>query len=433
MKYNLPYPDVRNRRRVEPYKLHIGSVVAFRSLLNKPPRTGIIVMESSDWMLVAVNLYKEEGRLWYSDELPEKIELYEANEAETLWGLAYYLDYYFTDNEEYRGVHPLIAFIDNECPKDDHSGWADVFCQDMLTRVPDMIDKVEWTGIKNRISQIIMQTSGLQYNRFCIEYYCFLIGVLMIAEHEQDVYSRKEMIQLFRKNWEQLSWMYGIGIGRVLGSGLHNFTAVINLICQSKRKHYLHLYLPLAEFFIDKICKYNDDKREKLQEAIRKAKIIEAREKQETDLDELYQIVFPKHSLEAMSSNRPAATIEEMRQKMVDQEQKISELESRLSASVADFNRRYEALLHNFEALVKVSVTFDEIKNGLRELSRTTAEGVLEKLSITLADNKRFMDELPNLREFVKSNDKPTELHNHFEAGSNNQVFNGDVIGNFEN
>ena len=41
------------------------------------------------------------------------------------------------------------------------------------------------------------------------------------------------------------------------------------------------------------------------------------------------------------------------------------------------------------------------------------------------------MDELPKLREFVKSNDKPKEVHNHYECGSNNQVFNGEVHGNF--
>ena len=45
-------------------------------------------MESPGWMLAAVNLYEEEGRIWYFDEMPENIELYEANEEETLWGLA---------------------------------------------------------------------------------------------------------------------------------------------------------------------------------------------------------------------------------------------------------------------------------------------------------------------------------------------------------
>jgi hypothetical protein len=260
-------------------------------------------MESPGWMLAAVNLYEEEGRIWYFDEMPENIELYEANEEETLWGLAYYLDYYYTDNEEYRGVHPLIAFINQECPKNAGNSWgAEALCEDMLTRVPDLFDKAEWTGIKHTLSQLIMQTSGLQYDCFRIEYYYFLIGVIMIAE---------------------------------------------------------------------------------------------------------------------------------MRQEMAAQEQKISSLESRLSASISDFNRRYEALLHSFEALVKVSITFDEIKNGLKELSRTTAEGVLEKLSITLADNKRFMDELPKLREFVKENDKPSEVHNHFEKESGCQVFNGPVSGQF--
>ena len=65
-------------------------------------------------------------------------------------------------------------------------------------------------------------------------------------------------------------------------------------------------------------------------------------------------------------------------------------------------------------------------------MSRTTAEGVLEKLSITLTDNKRFMEELPKLREFVKSNEKSSEIHNHFEKDSGCQVFNGPVSGQFD-
>ncbi len=433
MDYNLSYPNITHRKRIMSYSLYHGRVVAFRTWQDGKARTGIIVMESSDWMMAAVNLYEEEGRIWYSDELPKEIELYEADEEETIWGLACYLDYNYTNNEEHKGLHPFIAFINSECPKGyNNSFQAMSFCQEMLTRVPDLIDKSEWANLKKIVSQHVIQTSGLQYDRFRIEYYCFLIGVLMIAEHEQDIHRRKEKIQLLRKNWEQFSWMYGIGIGRVLGSRLHNFTAVINQTVQNRRKHYLHLYLPLAEHFIDKICKYNDDKREKLQDTINKAKIIEAREKQETDLDELYGILFPKRSLEALSSNRPAGTIVEMREKIVAQEQKISSLESRLTTSISDFNRRYEALLHNFQALVKVSITFDEIKKGLGELSRMTAEGVLEKLSITLADNKRFMEELPKLREFVKSNEKSSEIHNHFEKDSGCQVFNGPVSGQFD-
>ena len=56
--YNLPFPDVTGRKTINPYFLHRGDVVAFKS---ENQRTGIIVMEYSDMMMVAVNLYEEKG------------------------------------------------------------------------------------------------------------------------------------------------------------------------------------------------------------------------------------------------------------------------------------------------------------------------------------------------------------------------------------
>ena len=66
---------------ITPFFLRRGDVVAFKS---KDHRTGIIVMEFSNMMMVAVNLYGEEGRLWVSAPLPESILLYEASEEEKL-------------------------------------------------------------------------------------------------------------------------------------------------------------------------------------------------------------------------------------------------------------------------------------------------------------------------------------------------------------
>ena len=429
MDYPLPFPNVTYRKQVMPYELHRGSIVAFASReMNGKVRTGIIVMDSRDWMLVAVNLYKEEGRLWYSDPLPDDIFLFEANADETLWGLQYYLDCYCINDEKYQNMHPLIAFIERECIERTSEYYSGAyFFQDMLSKAPDLVDESNWKPLKEYASHCILQNSGLQYDRFRIEYYCFLIGVLMIAMSEPDRYLRTGKIEVFSKNWGHFSWMYGIGLGRVLGSGLYNITAVIYQACQNSRKQYLHLYLPLAENFIDKILSYKYDKREKLQEAIQKAREIEAREKQSTDLDDLYKVLFPKCSLDAFSSSRPAASVAEMQQMIEDKERKISALEDRLSATVNDFNRRYDALLHSFEAAAKASVSFDQIRDGLSNLSRSTAEDVLAKLSITLADNPVFMRELPKLMDFVKNNDKPTEVHNHFARESNCQVFNGNV------
>lgn len=435
MEYKLPYPKVDGRVRLHPAALHRGSVVAFRSYRYDYPRTGILVMLCSDWMLLAVNLYEEEGRIWYEDALPEDLELYVANEEEVLWGLKNFFCYLYLDDVTENDIHPLIKFIDRECPQGDTNNYKrGCFCLEMLTRAPYIIRESEYSELKNALNQRIVQAAGLQYDRYQTEYYCFLMGVLMIVENEQNNYQQKTKIEQLRRNWEHFSWMYGIGIGRVLGSGLHNFTAVINSIAHNYRKHYLHLYLPLIELFFDKICKYSDDKREKLQDAIKKAKGIEASEKQNTELDELYGILFPKHSLEALSSNRPAATIAEMRQEIAAKERKISELENRLSTSVLDFNRRYEALLHNFEALAKASVSFDEIEKGLLILTRGLAEQVLLHLNITLSENEEFRKQVPRLLQAIKENDNlGTEIHNHFNKDSHCQVFNGPTSGQFGN
>jgi hypothetical protein len=78
LKYDLPFPDVTGRMMITSLFLRRGDVFAFKS---KDHRTGIIVMEFSNMMMVAVNLYGEEGRLWVSDLLPESILLYEASDG----------------------------------------------------------------------------------------------------------------------------------------------------------------------------------------------------------------------------------------------------------------------------------------------------------------------------------------------------------------
>lgn len=408
MIYDLPFPYVWNRREFFPSALHRGTVVAFktRAVL---PRTGIIVMADKDMMMVAVNMYKETGGIWVYDSLPDNIDLYEANENETLWGYRYFLEQEYEGNPVYKDQNSYIAFVQHESPQSDSGRcWEEAFCKDFLLKVPKLLDRSQWENFKQQLWLTILKSGGLQFNRYHTEYYCYLIGVLMIAESTSEPFIRRELLEQFRKEWRQLSWMYGMAIGRVMGCALTNFTAVVKQVGHGNRKHYLHLYLPLVENNLDKICKVAGNNRFKLQEAINEMRKQEALEEQKTDLDVLYQILFPKHFQQALSSSRPAVTIEELKQEVAAKNKKIVELESRLSSSVADFNIKYESLLHDFEALANASVTFEEIEKGLLNLSRSMAEDVLSRLSITLAKNQHFMDEYPNLPEKVRNNEQPT-------------------------
>lgn len=401
MEYNLPYPNIWHRAEVKHYELHRGSVVAFRKYESNGVRTGIIVMDSRDMMLAAVNLYKEEGRIWWVEDLPDDLELFEANEAETIWGYRLFLEEQTETDKAYEGKNPFVAFVERESPQQDNSWEQESFCQDFLSYVPQMLEQEEWQGLKQQLWQTIVHSGGLQFNRYTTEYYCYLIAVLMIAESGMQDFTYQWKIKQLKKEWYQLSWMYGMAIGRVTGTALNNFTAVVKQAGQGRRKHYLHLYLPLVENNVDKICGYQADNRYKLLEAIRQMRVIEAREEQKTDLDDLYHILFPKHFVLAMSASRPAATIAGLKEEVAAKDHRIKELEN----AVDDLTNRYQALLEQLKIAVK-DVEDDKIspKDLIAAFLRLPTELALAyygNMSILMAQNKTWQKYAPTINERI--------------------------------
>ena len=370
-------------------------------------------------MLVAVNLYKEEGRLWVYDSLPDDIVLYDANEDETLWGVKYFL------NAESGGANAegVLKFLKTEHSIEEKSEWDSYLCRNIMSLVPEILSSEECENLKSRLKNEFAKERGPQYDRYLLEDYCYLMAVLMIYDwkpaendyigHEYNYVcknERRSRIQLLKKQWEHFSYMYGMALGQVIGSEYNNFLQVFERCCCDRRANYLHLYIPIAKHSIDAIVKLNKTERWKLEEKLRKMAAAEEKTDQFTDLDELFGILFPKLLLEALSSARPAGTIAELRQVTVAQQRRISELEHKLSDSIASFNTQYQALLHDFEALAEASVTFDELEEALKKLSRTNAENVLSHLSSTLRD-ENFQRQVPRLMEAVKDNDGPKIAH----------------------
>lgn len=418
MEYNLPYPNIYNRSRLYHNFLYRGEVLAFRTWEHNKSRTGVIVMDSKQGMLVAVNLYKEEGRVWVMDTIPDDIELYMANEHETLWGYQYFFEFMY-DDDSCKGKNPYVAFIDNECPHDSSDYERSFFCKDFLSKVPKMLDVKEWPELKRSLWYEIRQSGGLQYDRFKTEFYCFLIGIIMLCEKYSGYYNLDSIISKYNREWDQFSWMYGIAIGRVTGCALKNITSVVKQAGQGNRKHYLHLYLPLVENNLEKILSYNNDKPTKLVDAIRDMRKVEAVEVQKNDLDDMYQVLFPKNFLYALSSSRPAATIENLRQQVASKDEQIKTLESKLSASVSEYKNKYEALLHDFEDLARASLKFDALEANLKKLSRSTAEQIIADMMLTFDEDERILKALKKIKKAVRENDRPTYQHtNVYENGA---------------
>lgn len=396
MRYNLPFPNVQHRQRVNPYMLRRGSVVAFRYWNMKHPRTGIIVMCDRKMMLVAINLYDEnEDGAWYMDYLPDKIELYEAEKAEILWGLKFFLEHEYSECSGHEGQNPYIAFINHESQRDDG------FCKDFLSKVPYILEKSEWESLKQQLWQIIQQSGGLQFNRVRTENYCYLIGVLMIAETWSNDFTDEFKLELFKEEWYQLSWMYGMAIGRVIGTALNNFTAVVNQVGQGRRANYLHLYLPLVENNIDKICRYSNDNRYKLEEAIRKAREKEALEEQNPDLDELYHILFPKHFVLAMADSRPAATIADLKEKLAERDQIITKLQADINIVSTQYNSVLEQLKNAVCDVENDRISGEDLTESFLMFPTDLALSYFGTMSTLLALNPTWQKYAPQIHKQI--------------------------------
>lgn len=395
LEYNLPFPDVTRRKMIQPFLLRRGDVVAFKS---RDQRTGIIVMEYPNMMMVAVNLYEEEGRLWYSDLLPKDLFLFEASEEEKLWGYQFFLDLESAFNDSYY-KNRFISFIDVESPKEDQD-YGGVFCMELLSRAHKMLDIQQQQVLKKELGEVIMQSRGLQFNRIRMEYYCFLMGVLMIAEHSEKEFVDAR-ISVYQRNWRHFSWMYGMVIGRVIGSRLHNFTAVVNQVGQSPRDCYLHLYLPLVENNICTICLYTDDNRERLKNAIEKMRGKESLIQQSTDLDELYGFLFPKHFKDAMSSQRPAATIAELKKEIAAKDEKIFDLET----SVNNLKKQYEEMVSKLTDAVsdveKDIITPTNLKDAFLRFDSGMAHTLFASVATVLAQNPIWQKYSPLIQQAI--------------------------------
>lgn len=416
LKYDLPQPDIRYRARKYLDDLRTGDIVIYCKMNNSDHyTTGVMVIGDYKMFLVATN-WDCNGEMWYNDSIDENTYLFAANEEEISWGTRFLFNYLYCSDDQKNVLEAILKFVEDTFPKENGINWREKErCMNYMIELPWCVSNVDWNEAKKQLWKIAykeIQDTGLQFNKARVELFCFLIGVLMIADSTIDQVKLKELLRTFKNEWSHFIWMYALTIGRLMGTDLKNFTGVVHQLDNSVRVPYLHLYLPLIEGNVDKICKYNpSEKRYKLENAIRKMQRVEALERKRTDLDELYQILFPKHFRQAMADNRPAATIADLQQEVATKDEQIKSLESKLSASVTEYKNKYEALLHDFEELARASLKFDVLESNLKKLSRSTAEQIIADMMLTFDEDERILKALKKIKKAVRDNDRPTIQH----------------------
>lgn len=423
MKYDLPLPDITDRTRYD-YTLNRGDVVAFSRMEYGSKRTGIIVMDSEDSFLAAVNLYREEGYIWFLDTLPDDVTLYKATEEEKDWGKHFFFDYY-VKNEVRDDANPIISFIQHECPKDSYycigrHDWS--FCMEILSSL------YKWDYIRdkeNLVKELWKEAikgvdEGVAFNPQLSELYCFLIAIIMIVRSD-DIFPKQKYIDELHKNWCHFSWMYAMVIGRLIGTELNTFTAMVNGLHTSRRSKYLHLYLPLAEGNVDKICKYSSvEKQYKLKAAIEKMRKQEELTEQATDMDTLYKVLFPKHFKKAMSERLPAASIQEMKERLAIQEETIRTL----NENTRKLEEQLQKVLDDMEKIISETFSLDTVAAAILDMETLAAKFVFSHLDFKLRNDevwKRGRSDLQDKLEKKEKNERTgvIGMNNGIVAGGN--------------
>lgn len=340
--------------------------------------------------------------VWYFDDIPEGAELYEAEEEERQWGVMQFLDTVYQKNE-WGASNPLASFLMNECPTKDYGldesrKWN--LCFTALRAIPYYVTEDSW----NELWQCVvagLQETGLEFNRFRTELYCYLHAVMMVCKSTDYVQLRESRMNEVTRNWSHLSWMYGMALGRIVGNGFNTFTAEVNQLHSDYHCPYLHLYLPLVEANVEKICKLNKVEKEwKLRSAIDRMRLKMEQTDQNLDLDELYKILFPKHFQKMMAEYYPLSSIKELKDELKLKSERIAELES--TTAVSEYLTRYNELLHDFRELARNFLTYEELGQLILQLSTPLAEQVVGDLCITLYEKKAWMEQMPKILKAIR-------------------------------
>lgn len=380
-----------------------GEVVAYRL----GDQRGFMLLESPSRFIAATNFDSDPDYIWHYDQVPDGTEFYYPEEEECNWGYDEFIAHLFSSTSPYCGdTDPLMAYLDKHATVFTHYHYSQVLTG-VLKRVPIAIQDV--SKYKQLIWDNRIKDIGVDFDRSKVELYCYFLSVILIWEDckgDENAYNYK--IYQFHNSWEHLSWMFGMALGRVLGSDDKNFTSQINHLDSKKRSKYIHLYLSLVEYNKQKYLEYNNvEKKEKLETAIRKIKLTEEREKQETDLDELFKILFPQHFRRQMLENHPASSVAELKANYEQTQKELDTVRMKLKKTAELYESQLQEMALQLKNLVSSdpnqdnSVSFDYIREQLLLQDYLSARELGMKINDLMTGYKGWSEFYSSLREDI--------------------------------
>ena len=374
------------------------------------------VQEESDWKYSSGVIRLEKGdKLCFGMTIyePTSDEIFGArvSDVETSW-------LWRTGGDIDKLIEILYQMIVENRP----SGASDDVCnlKQELVLLPWVISEFDrksfpqkvWAKCKNEIGAV-----GVNFDRRRAENFNFLLAMSFITGSDFDDAKRKDLAILLDDNWDKFSMIYSFFYGRNITTDHRRFNELFSYAVSVKRyENYLHLFQMAVgdkKEKIEKIVRYSPvEDRKKLMDKIGVMEKMSVLMNRHTDLDELFNLLFPKTFQAFISKDNPYASIEEMQEKLRSSEETI-----RMQEKMCQYAEYLRSELDN---AIKMENLSDILLN---KCNPATAYTIFSQLDMVLEGKNEVWDKY---RKQLKV--QISESYNHYLLTQN--VYNAGAIHN---
>ena len=262
--------------------------------------------------------------------------------------------------------------------------------------------KPDWNMMYAKLRQKLTKVKSFG-NYKTHEMYCLLMGITMIELSSLSRGKKDDLLRLLQDRWQFNKYMYSVLINHIIGFRVDNFAALANFVCNKSYYPDLHWFYKAFKENFDKICLEKEiDRRSGM--SVRELALMHMKKMEEiikstkpsTELDELYDIIFPNAINNLLRQSRPK-TYEE------------------LEAAIDDLTIRYNNVLEQLAKAVKdvesEVITPEDLTEAFLRFPRDMALTLFGSVSNLLTQNKTWQKYAPTIQEqILNKKEEPKSL-----------------------
>lgn len=267
----------------------------------------------------------------------------------------------------------------------------------------------DWAQLEERVNEELRKLRVYGDRTKC-GYLALLHGYTRIrrATGSSNRKKQNEYIDLIWKNWDFITLIYSVMIGRICDNGNRDFAAIANNMRVLKSKHqFIHIFYAALKERINELCDTEEGK-EKINKHLIKISEIEKNTPQDYEtLDGLCSILFDElpHYLD--------------KNRIKSYDEVVNELQE-MKARVDSLNSQIENMAQRMADAVNASIPVEDIENELLRLQPGTGYDVYTQVNSLLTGNKAWMERANDIKHSIlEKRDNPTIVKgNYYASGS---------------